>query len=175
MTTTTLADYLASPGADEAALVAALRGLLPSRGAYVRMNADDAAQNYTTEAAISFDVADNDTDSFWSAGTPNRLTIPAGVSLVSVSGQIFVSSSTADNWMVAGIIQYNSSSAILRRWDQFGIEQGSTAHAMNINVARVPVSAGDYFELRLRLESDTSVTVEGNDVRQTYMALTVLQ
>src|SRR5688500_15940146 len=42
----------------------------------------------TTGAAIAWSSAIRDTDSFWSAGAPTRITIPPGVAKVRLSGSL---------------------------------------------------------------------------------------
>jgi hypothetical protein len=146
------------------------------RGARVRMSADDTAQNVTTETAITFDVADFDTDSFWSGGAPTRLTIPAsqGIEYVQLSGQIFVSGSTADTTSSCFIYQYNSSNTVLRAIGMRFTESGSTARSLVAHTGPLDVSDGDYFQLMITQETDTSITIEGDSTIQTFLSLTVL-
>lgn len=145
------------------------------RGARARMNADDTAQNVTaSDVAITFDVADFDTDSFWSAGSPTRLTIPSGVSYVMLSGQALVSSSTGDTFYSVSIQHRNSANTLLRYYGQRFMEGGNTSRMCNVSSGAIAVSSGDYFTLNVREESDNSVTIEGDDSAQTFLALTVL-
>jgi hypothetical protein len=57
------------------------------RGALVQLTADEAVAA-STDAAIPWDAIVYDTDAFWSAGNPTRLTVPAGVSKVRLKGNI---------------------------------------------------------------------------------------
>ncbi len=144
------------------------------QGARVRMTADDTAQNVTTQTAISFDSAsDLDTSSFWSAGSPTRLTIPAGISYVSLVGQVHITSTTADTWLILAIVQRNSSNTIQRIFVNRFVEMGFTTKVLSVASGIVPVSSGDYFTLEVREESDTSVTIEGDDTIQTFLSLKV--
>jgi hypothetical protein len=146
----------------------------PFRGARVRLTADDTAQNITTETAVSFDVADFDTDSFFSAGAPTRLTIPAGVSKVSLVGQAYITSSTNDTVISVSIFHHNSGGTLLRFFSQRFIECGVAQRMLNVASGPIAVSVGDYFVLMVQQETDTSVTIEGDDTGQTYLSLMVL-
>jgi hypothetical protein len=57
------------------------------RGALVKLTADEPVAD-STDVAISWGAAVYDTDGFWSAGTPTRLTVPTGVSKVRLKGNI---------------------------------------------------------------------------------------
>lgn len=57
------------------------------RGALVRITADEPVAD-STDVAIPWDDTVYDTDSFWSAGTPTRLTVPAGVTKVRLKDDI---------------------------------------------------------------------------------------
>lgn len=148
--------------------------VLTPRGARVRMTSDDAAQNITTEAAISFDVADYDSDSFWSAGAPTKLTIPAGVTHVMLTGQVNISSSTADSGFQVSIIHYNAANTPLHHFRQAFLEQSTTGRCVNVSTGLLPVDATDYLTLNAREETDASVTIEGDQTVETYLSLVVL-
>ena len=57
------------------------------RGALVKLTADEPIAD-STDVAIPRDAAVYDTDAFWSAGNPTRLTVPAGVAKVRLKGNI---------------------------------------------------------------------------------------
>lgn len=145
------------------------------RGARVRMTSDDTAQNVTSLTAISFDVADFDTDSFWSAGSPTRLTIPAGLGIdyVELVGQVNVSSSTADTFFQVLVTHFNSSNTNLRSFGNSLVEMGNATRQLQATSGPINVSDGDYFQLRIREETDTSVTIEG-DSESTYLTIKVI-
>lgn len=148
--------------------------MLGLRWARVRMTADDTAQNVTSETQITFDEAQVDTDSFWPGGSPTRVTVPSGVAVVELVGQVFLSSNTGDTGMVIRITHRNSADAIQRIMGSGLVEQSGTEHHMQVTTGPVPVSAGDYFTLGVRTESDNSVTIEGNEQRETYMTIKVV-
>lgn len=146
------------------------------RGAKAKMTADDTAQNYTTAAAIpAFDAAPLDTDGFWSAGTPGRLTIPAGlgITVVALTGQVHASSTTASTWAVVSIQHLNSSNVVQATYSQLALDKGSTSVVLNVSTGPVVVADGDYFTLRYQEESDNSVTIEGDSTTETFLSLEV--
>jgi len=57
------------------------------RGVLVRLTADEPVAN-STDAAIPWDATIYDTNAYWSAGSPTRLTVPAGVSKVRLKGNL---------------------------------------------------------------------------------------
>lgn len=145
------------------------------RGARVTMTADDTTQNVTaSDVAITFDAADFDTDSFFAGGSPTRLTIPANVAYVTLTGQVLVSSSTGDTFYSVSIQHRNAANTLLRFFGNRFVEGGNTARMLNVSTGAIAVAATDYFTLNVREESDTSVTIEGDDAGQTFLSLTVL-
>lgn len=156
--------------------LAVVKTLTAFRGARARMTADDTAQNVTGEPAISFDEAQFDTDSFWSAGSPTRLTIPAGLGIeyVELFGQVYLSSSTADTWAGVSITHLNSSDVVQRAIGNRFVEGGQTQRILNVATGPIAVNDGDYFLLKAREESDNSVTIEGNDTNETFMSIRVV-
>lgn len=146
------------------------------RGAKVRVTSDDTAQDGTGTPDVSFDAALFDTDGFWSAGAPTRLTIPAGkgITHVALTGQINVSSSTADTTLSVGILQRNSGGTVQSYARQMFIEMGGSTRALNVHTGPLPVSDGDYFTLNWTQETDNSVTIEGDSSIWTFLALHVI-
>lgn len=133
------------------------------RGAKAQMTSDDTAVNLTTTAAISFDVARFDTDSFWSAGSPARLTIQAGkgIKYVSLTGQVSLADVTSGAFAAGFIVHRNSAGTALDQWANDQMDFGGNAPRLNVSSGPVAVSDGDYFELLARVESDTSATLKG--------------
>lgn len=146
------------------------------RGAKIRMTSDDLTQNVTTEAAITFDSAEFDTDTFFSGGTPNRLTITAAdIDYVALTGQVNISASTADSSRYVSIHHFNSSNVLQRVIGQRFIEAGGTSWAMSCHSGPIAVAQNDYFQLKVREETDSSVTIEGDDASvHTFLSLVVL-
>lgn len=146
------------------------------RGAKVRLSSDDLTQNYTTETAMPFDIADFDTDGFWSAGSPTRLTIPAGkgITHVELTGQVQMTLGSASEWMTVGIKHSNSAGTILHQRGPRFMQRGNTGGTLGAVSGPLPVSDGDYFELTLRNQTDTSITIEGDQTNETFLALHVI-
>jgi hypothetical protein len=170
-----LAIDIEAPGANEAELQRALSNLIEFRGAKAKMTADDTTQNVSGgDTAVSFDSAVFDTDSFWSAGAPTRLTIPATVTYVELVGQVSVASSTGDTGFYTGIFHRNSAGTLLRNFGPRLIETGGAAKQLQAVTGPVAVTAGDYFELTVREETDASVTIDGDGTGETYLAIKVI-
>jgi hypothetical protein len=145
------------------------------RGARARKTSDDVSADYSTETALDMDVADFDTDSFWSAGTPSRLTIPAGAGIIYVelTGQVISSASAIGAASWTSITQYSSADAVKRTIGQRVITKDGLTMTLAVSTGPLAVDDGDYFQLRYR-DEDTSVVIEGDQTVETFIALTVL-
>ena len=128
------------------------------RGALVRKSVNQTGVDYTTATAVVWDQEVYDTDGFHdNASNNSRLTIPAGVSKVRLSAQVVGGSLTADLWFFAGL---RKNGAAGTDWDGVGrssTETGLTSGVANMVSAVTPVMAGDYFEVYLQVETDTSI------------------
>lgn len=135
-----------------------------TRGCLATKAADQTAANYTTLTAIAWDTETGgyDTDAIHDNSTnPSRLTVPVGVTKVQLVACVDVSSSTADTWHRI-VIGKNGAYANTLGMPGFSTELGGTTCHMNLVSPIITVVAGDYFEVFLQTESDTSITVETN-------------
>jgi hypothetical protein len=144
------------------------------RGARAVRTTNQTTANYTTGTPIPFESADVDTDTFWSAGSPSRLTIPAGLGIthVDVSAAVRVELVTSDTWTELAIVQRNSADAALGQWGNMSNILTTTTKKLSAGSLCVPVSDGDYFTAVLTQQTDTSITVVGS-IAQTSLALRV--
>ena len=128
------------------------------RGALVKKTADQTAADYTTRTAIAWDGETYDTDAIHDNATNNtRLTVPTGVTYVRLSAGIQIVNFTADLWMRLslqknGSLNYDGST-------QANTEAGITTLYLNLMSPVLPVTAGDYFEITLQVETDTSIDI----------------
>lgn len=142
------------------------------RGALVTLAADLTTQDYTGGAtAVAFDEELYDTDAIHDNSTNNsRLTVPAGVTHVRLSGQVAFAAGTNDTWHYLWMYKNGSSD-----WQGAPVTQqevGRTTMNMNIISPILEVVAGDYFELFPRNETDTSVTLSDD---QTWFAMEIVE
>lgn len=127
------------------------------RGALVKKAADQNTADYTAGAAIAWDEETYDQGGFHDNVTNNsRLTIPAGVSKVRVSAQAYLTNLTADMYVQLQITK-GGSPGFTGMGGTFQ-ESGGGAIAQ-ASTAVVQVSAGDYFEAQMTVETDNSITV----------------
>jgi hypothetical protein len=133
------------------------------RGALVKKNANLTAQDLTTATAITWDTEIYDTDAFHDTGSnTNRLTVPPGVVKVVVKCQIRIESNTADTWIAVFIRRSTSGGAATADWDghaRTALETGAVTASVNLCSAAVVVGEGDYFDVAVQSESDTSVDI----------------
>jgi hypothetical protein len=108
-----------------------------------------------------------DTDAFWSADNPTRLTVPAGATKVRLKGNI--------NWTFGG-------SGYRHLWMHqngglfFGTARESDegdAGVPNVGTAVVDVTPGDYFELIASQTSGSTNSVAADEL--TWFAIEVVQ
>ena len=129
------------------------------KGALVHKAADATAQNITSASVVTWDSEAYDTHAFHDNVTNNtRLTVPAGLAKrVRLSAQISFSALTADGWTMAAIYKNGSAS-----WTGAGIahvESGQIAPSMQVQTAVITPADGDYFEVFVQTETDTSLTI----------------
>ena len=147
-------------------------GALPFRGARI---APTALQNYTnlsTYDTVRFAVAERDTSGFWSAGSPNRLTIPAGVTKVRLSANVKGDTSDAvDNNNIVFVKNgsVNDTPGIASVDMQIDGYSNSGAYlASDV----LDVVQSDYFELRYFASASFSLNAERG---QTWFAIEVIE
>jgi hypothetical protein len=154
-----------APGANEADLQRALSNLREFRGCRVERTSSLTGQNYTGGATdLVFQAATLDTDSFWSAGTPARVTIPSskGFTVADVSASVRLDSNTPDTWGQIVLQHYNSSNVFQRQAGsktETGSGGATVTYYFNVALLACPVADGDYFVIRPQVESDTDVTI----------------
>lgn len=142
--------------------IEAIETVAPSttrRGALVHLTADKTAQNHSAGKTIDFDDETNgyDTDNIHDNVTnPSRLTVPAGVTQVRLTGSCALQAVTsADSARVQ--IKKNGAWAVGLPLLITDVVYVSPWYA--IAGAIIDVVAGDYFEFWLDTETDTSITI----------------
>lgn len=123
-------------------------------GALVKLTANEATEA-TTNKLVPWDVATYDTSSFWSAEQPTRLTVPAGVSYVRLTGQL--TNDPADGQLYGTI--YKNGAV----FDVMPISDTETAGGDSVNFVSpvVPVVPGDYFEVNAYTQTARNLVVTG--------------
>lgn len=147
-----------NPGANEAALTAALRALLPRRGCKVKKSADQTTANYSSLTALTWDSEDIDTDGFHDVSTNSeRITVPAGLGGIYIaSAWVSTSAGTVDDQIRLLLYHNNSSSTTLNLFANTMTPNSVSPYVCVTSI--IPMSAGDYVEARLQ-DADTSITI----------------
>lgn len=128
------------------------------RGALVRKASDLTAQNFTAATAIAWDQEAYDTDAFHDNVTNNsRMTIPAGVNYVKLLACLTLAGITAD--MYGQLIIRKNGSASYDGRASVVIESGLVTPSISVVSPVLAVVAGDYFEVFLLVETDTTVDI----------------
>lgn len=115
-----------------------------------------------------------DTMDFWSGAAPTRLTVPAGVTKVRLSGAAAFNSATEAGTLSCsirrnGLSEPNALLNVLRE-GAIGFANNATATWSPV----LPVTPGDYFEMRLHRSGMPSVTDLEHD-GATFFALEVVE
>lgn len=142
------------------------------RGALVKKAADETTANYSASGgtAVPWTGEEYDTDSIHDNVTNNtRLTVPASVTKVKVWATISMSLGTAADTITLRINK-NGSPAVGLPF--LRAEGGNASTGMLISTPVLVVTAGDYFELLMDVESDTSITIAAN---RSAMALEIVE
>jgi len=127
-------------------------------GALVVKAADQTAANYTSGAMIAWDTETYDVGG-WHEGVtnPSRITIPSGVTRVKLTANVVIQSLSGGTYAYLAI--YKNGADFPGTGSQL-TEATAGTYYLNCSTADgIAVSAGDYFETRLFVETDTSVTV----------------
>lgn len=145
------------------------------RGALVALTANAASANYTGAGqAVSFGSGTEiyDTDSIHDETTnPSRLTVPSGVTKVRLSGQIAITGGTSGNALLPFLSKNGTGGGFAGRPGQWTATSTSSG-TVQFNSPALPVAAGDYFELIMADQSDTSIVLTAND---TWFAMEIVE
>ncbi|MEK2644200.1 beta strand repeat-containing protein [Bdellovibrio sp. BCCA] len=132
-----------------------------AKRALLALNAGTSA---TAVSPVSWNVATYDTGGFWSAGSPTRLTIPAGVTLVRLCGNAYGYFAPGSSGMIGSGIHKNGAFAAGLPHTLTEGHTATTPYITNFCSSPVAVTAGDYFEMTFGPNGAGTVTIP-NDVR----------
>lgn len=142
----------------------------PFRGARAKFTADKTGLNLSVGVVLSWDAADNDTDGFWSAGAPTRLTVPAGITKVRLHASVRMTTGAAGGNQ-ALYIQKNGSalypgSGSISYPSAFSTLDAATPTAV------VDVEEGDEFRVYYFVSSQTNETLDADN---TFFSIEVVE
>jgi hypothetical protein len=148
---------------------------LPWKGARVVLSANQSVAN-NAFASASWASATVDTNGFWSAGAPTRLTVPTGVTKVRVSASIeWALNATGVRAMSLNMTPI-STGVTNTTAGSFGATAPGVASLVSAVAATsgiISVSAGDYFELRVGQTSGAALNmIAGN---RTWLEIAVVE
>jgi hypothetical protein len=145
---------------------------LPFKGALLQRSTD--LTNVSFPVLIPFESTVYDTNVFWDAGNPSRITIPAGVTKVRLQGSVSLKASATTGGVFISFEKNGAGSAVGS--GVFTVRQGTSGYTNNdfaANTAVVPVSAGDYFELRVNSTSSSWDDIQAGN--RTWFAVEVVE
>jgi hypothetical protein len=133
-------------------------------GAIVKKAADQATANYSAAPVVTWDTDVLDVGGWHDTGSnTSRLTVPSGVSYVRVAAGVSVNNLTAANDVTIWVEKDGDNVAATRHVNlPVAIVDTSTITSAHLCLVSgpIPVVAGAYFELRLSIPGDSSVTFE---------------
>lgn len=131
---------------------------VPHKGALVSLTSDDLAINATSGYTIPWDSEDRDTDAFVDLGAQaTRITIPSGFSLVRFSGAVVLANMSGT---YACMLRLRKNGTAVDEWRMDQGDGRFSNPTIQVQTPVIPVSASDYFELEVYVETDTSVDVK---------------
>jgi hypothetical protein len=122
----------------------------PWRGASVSLTTPPGA--FTIPGMIAWDTENLDTESAWSAGTPMRITVPAGVTKVRLRAGVITSGSAVAGQLYCTFQKNTEVGATAGSFNPDGFRQSSTGftgNTANIESPVLSVVEGDYFCVRI--------------------------
>lgn len=133
---------------------------VPWRGATASLTADDTATNLSSFTIYAWDTVSGDTDSFWSAGNPSRMTIPAssGITKIRLHGFVDVGTDLNDNDSIFKSFLKNGSTSFIGTAN-VGTDVGFNNQVTSLSSGVIDVVEGDYFELAVQMATVTNATV----------------
>ena len=144
------------------------RALLPFRGALVRLSSNYSVSTTNSHVAIPWQSAVYDSDVFWDAGEPTRLTVPAGVTRVRITGNV-----EWQNSPTSQLIEVRKNGQSIIGGGSFIVRgDGSYSNQMrNIASAVLSVVAGDWFELSVYIGGSGTI----KSIERTWFAIEVVE
>lgn len=134
----------------------------PWKGARVKRTANLSISSSVSNVAVTWSVSDVDTSTFWSAGAPTRLTIPAGVTRVRLRANVRWDSASATG--IRQITLFKNGATLAGRFSQIvNASAGTQFTDQNAASPVLPVTAGDYFELIAYQTSGAALNIVSND------------
>jgi len=131
---------------------------VPHKGALVSLTSDDLATNASSGYTIPWDSEDRDTDAFVDLGAQaTRITIPSGFSLVRFSGAVALENMSTS---YGAMLRLRKNGVAVEAWRMDQGDGRFTNPTIQVQTPVIPVSAADYFELELYVETDSSVDVK---------------
>jgi hypothetical protein len=123
-----------------------------------KKSADQTGANFTSGSILAWDGEVYDVGGWHDNVTNNsRLTVPSGVNYVEVSASVRYLNNTPDTWMSLTLLK--NGSATFDGACQQGFEIGGAGASISIHSGVISVVAGDYFEVSMQVETDTSVDI----------------
>jgi len=139
-----------------------IEGIAPSttpRGALVKQATSFSLPNNST-STVTWNEEVYDTDDIHSNVTDNsRLTVPAGVTHVRLSGS-YVDSSNTSGWRFLQLRK--NSGSVPGLTNQSSPANGSNTHFMSLSSPVLEVVAGDFFEMQIFQNSGSTRSVSGD-------------
>ena len=138
------------------------------RGALLKRTDGSVSFPTSTWVAIPMQVAQYDSDGFWTNGSATRVTIPAGVNKVRLSGGI-----NYDAGSIGGHISFRKNGTFSYPATVQSAGTGASS-ALSAVSPVIPVQAGDFFELMGLQSSGTTHTLATNNTDYTYLGIEIV-
>jgi hypothetical protein len=140
----------------------------PKKFCLVTTDGTQTGLNFTGVAAVPWNTEDSDADGWHDNVTNNSRITPSGISdgYVDISAVCHVTSITSSVYVFLHL--YKNGSLEFRTQST---EVGVSVMTIGMTALQVPYSSGDYYEIFLQVQTDTSVTLDVDSrflVREVY-------
>jgi hypothetical protein len=145
---------------------------LPFKGALLQRSTDLTGVSFPV--LVPFQSAVYDTDAFWNAGNPSRLTMPAGITKVRLQGSLALKAGATSGGVYVAFRKNDVGDTI--GGGVFTVRQGTSGYTNNdftAATAVIPVTEGDFFELRVNATTSSWDDIQASP--RTWFALEVVE
>lgn len=133
-------------------------GALPFKGAMVTMVSDIIGADYTAGVSVPFDKEEYDIGDWHDNVTNNtRLTVPSGVTRVRVTGGLILTTLLTGEFVKLKIQKNGTDDDLGLTRQQAQTDQ--TNSQMSLSSGIMDVVEGDYFEINVTIQSDTTISL----------------
>lgn len=129
----------------------------------------------STATAVIFESTSMNDCSMWAGGSPTRLTVPAGVTRVRVTGNSRLASISTTDKLVRLFIYKNGAAYAGIPYAAVATNAGTFAYPLNVASGIISVTGGDYFELMIQQNTGGAINTNTDVNYANWMTLEIIE